>query len=181
MSSTRERLLRRNGKPQSCEPCRKSKVRCDHTYPICNRCKSRNSGAQCVYRLALLTRPRGQSRHCRPASAGSAIFPSPDAPIPRANLDGDAGRARSNSDADLDTDIVAGGADSRGQDIGDAPAADDGRTRSFLDLPSDALRGAPITSPLSRPSSQFNFLGSASYPSVFAYSWKIGAAGSVRQ
>ncbi|EEP82022.1 predicted protein [Uncinocarpus reesii 1704] len=34
-------LLRRNGKPHSCEPCRISKVKCDHTVPICKRCETR--------------------------------------------------------------------------------------------------------------------------------------------
>jgi hypothetical protein len=33
-------MYRRNGKPTSCEPCRISKIRCDHA-PICGRCRAR--------------------------------------------------------------------------------------------------------------------------------------------
>ena len=40
---------RRNGKQQACEPCRKSKQRCDHTTPICTRCKRRRVASECRY------------------------------------------------------------------------------------------------------------------------------------
>ena len=40
---------RRNGKQQACEPCRKSKQRCDHTLPTCNRCKRRRGASECRY------------------------------------------------------------------------------------------------------------------------------------
>jgi len=33
--------FRRNGKLQACEPCRKSKLRCDHVLPYCGRCAKR--------------------------------------------------------------------------------------------------------------------------------------------
>ncbi|PYI25619.1 putative fungal-specific transcription factor [Aspergillus indologenus CBS 114.80] len=49
-------MLRRNGKPTSCEPCRLSKVRCDHATPICRRCQSRGNANQCYYHPAPLTR-----------------------------------------------------------------------------------------------------------------------------
>ena len=49
--------LRRNGKPQSCEPCRKAKAACGHELPICQRCRRRNIVAQCTYHPAPLTRP----------------------------------------------------------------------------------------------------------------------------
>ncbi|MCJ1384382.1 hypothetical protein MMC17_007498 [Xylographa soralifera] len=49
--------LRRNGKPQSCEPCRKAKAACGHELPICQRCRRRNIIAQCTYHPAPLTRP----------------------------------------------------------------------------------------------------------------------------
>lgn len=43
-------LLRRpNGRPQACDPCRSRKVACDHTQPICNRCRKRNQDSDCVY------------------------------------------------------------------------------------------------------------------------------------
>ncbi|CAG8122121.1 unnamed protein product [Penicillium olsonii] len=45
---------RRNGQLSSCEPCRTSKLRCDHTSPRCGRCERR--GLSCVYHPAPLTR-----------------------------------------------------------------------------------------------------------------------------
>jgi hypothetical protein len=44
---------RRNGQLSSCEPCRTSKLRCDHTSPICGRCERR--GLHCTYHPAPLT------------------------------------------------------------------------------------------------------------------------------
>ncbi|KAH8898343.1 hypothetical protein GQ53DRAFT_742414 [Thozetella sp. PMI_491] len=49
---------RRNGKLQSCEPCRKSKLRCDHTVPVCGRCIKRRCIDQCIYHPNPLTQPR---------------------------------------------------------------------------------------------------------------------------
>jgi Fungal Zn(2)-Cys(6) binuclear cluster domain len=49
------RKYRRNGKLQSCEPCRKSKLRCDHTTPSCGRCVKRRRIDQCVYHPSPLT------------------------------------------------------------------------------------------------------------------------------
>ncbi|KAJ5925817.1 hypothetical protein N7454_007327 [Penicillium verhagenii] len=42
--------LRKNGLQSSCEPCRKSKIRCDHEFPICGRCARMNKSNQCIYR-----------------------------------------------------------------------------------------------------------------------------------
>lgn len=47
---------RHNGVPQACEPCRKSKIRCDHQSPKCSRCVSRN--LDCVYHPAPMTKRR---------------------------------------------------------------------------------------------------------------------------
>lgn len=47
---------RRNGKLSSCEPCRKSKLRCDHKSPVCDRCTTRDQATQCFYHPAPLTR-----------------------------------------------------------------------------------------------------------------------------
>lgn len=59
-ASHRDRTLntnyRRNGKLQSCEPCRKGKLRCDHMMPTCGRCARRNKAQQCVYHPAPLTK-----------------------------------------------------------------------------------------------------------------------------
>ena len=45
--------LRRNGKPQSCEPCRKAKAACDHALPKCRRCIIRGISSQCAYQPSL--------------------------------------------------------------------------------------------------------------------------------
>ena len=47
--------LRRNGKKSSCEPCRKSKLSCDHIRPICGRCRRRRVPESCVYHPAPMT------------------------------------------------------------------------------------------------------------------------------
>ncbi|RAL12420.1 putative chromatin structure remodeling complex protein RSC3 [Aspergillus homomorphus CBS 101889] len=49
---------RRNGQLSSCEPCRKSKLRCDHSTPTCKRCERRGKSELCVYHPAPLTKPR---------------------------------------------------------------------------------------------------------------------------
>lgn len=50
--------LRKNGLPSSCEPCRKSKLRCDHQFPVCGRCARTNKPDRCVYRPSTSTTPR---------------------------------------------------------------------------------------------------------------------------
>ncbi|KAK3356638.1 hypothetical protein B0T25DRAFT_497311 [Lasiosphaeria hispida] len=96
--------LRRNGMLQSCEQCRKTKVKCDHSTPKCGRCLSRNLG--CVYEAAPMTRRFRAARfdqsesgrvhvsyqpcclHSRKAVANvspgnrSSLQPSPHAPTP---------------------------------------------------------------------------------------------------
>lgn len=42
-------VTRRNGKTQACEPCRRRKVACDHTYPVCRRCRKRPNGESTCY------------------------------------------------------------------------------------------------------------------------------------
>ncbi|KAL6899963.1 hypothetical protein GGI43DRAFT_405931 [Trichoderma evansii] len=44
-------VTRRNGKTQACEPCRRRKVACDHSYPVCLRCSRRRNGASLCYYL----------------------------------------------------------------------------------------------------------------------------------
>lgn len=61
MSAINPILRRRNGKPQSCEPCRISKIRCDHRTPICSRCVARGMNSSCSYHPAPLTKPRTKS------------------------------------------------------------------------------------------------------------------------
>ncbi|KAJ5641720.1 hypothetical protein N7490_005720 [Penicillium lividum] len=55
--------VRRNGQLSSCEPCRKSKLRCDHNRPICGRCARRRlSQQQCHYH------PAPMAKHSMPQS-----------------------------------------------------------------------------------------------------------------
>lgn len=46
---TQTSLRRRNGRKQACEPCRRRKVACDHSVPVCQRCRRRNTTNDCVY------------------------------------------------------------------------------------------------------------------------------------
>lgn len=59
--------LRRNGKEKACEPCRKGKLACDHTTPICNRCIRRKITAKCIYHPAPMTRPRDSQASTSPS------------------------------------------------------------------------------------------------------------------
>ncbi|KAJ5620083.1 hypothetical protein N7510_004067 [Penicillium lagena] len=43
-------MRRHNGLLSSCEPCRRAKLRCDHTVPTCGRCRRKDKAAACVYR-----------------------------------------------------------------------------------------------------------------------------------
>ncbi|KAK4118003.1 hypothetical protein N657DRAFT_651744 [Parathielavia appendiculata] len=46
--------LRRNGTLQSCERCRKTKIKCDHSIPRCGRCMAKS--LECIYEPAPMTR-----------------------------------------------------------------------------------------------------------------------------
>lgn len=48
-SPARPAPRRPNGRLQACDPCRRRKVACDHTQPVCNRCRARNQAKNCVY------------------------------------------------------------------------------------------------------------------------------------
>lgn len=50
--------FRRNGKEKACEPCRKGKLACDHSVPVCNRCIRRKITSKCMYHPAPMTRTR---------------------------------------------------------------------------------------------------------------------------
>lgn len=52
---------RRNGRLSSCEPCRKSKLRCDHQSPICGRCLRHGQADRCFYHPAPLTQPSARA------------------------------------------------------------------------------------------------------------------------
>ncbi|EED23993.1 FAD dependent oxidoreductase superfamily [Talaromyces stipitatus ATCC 10500] len=59
-----ETRRRQNGQPQACEPCRKSKIRCDHKSPNCSRCVLRN--LNCVYHPAPMTKHKSSSTNHNP-------------------------------------------------------------------------------------------------------------------
>ncbi|KAF2224027.1 hypothetical protein BDZ85DRAFT_96216 [Elsinoe ampelina] len=72
---------RRNGKPFSCEPCRKGKLKCGHELPTCSRCLRRGKQADCIYHPAPMTRNRSSPIHKddrAPASLSSAIRSATD-------------------------------------------------------------------------------------------------------
>lgn len=76
--------LRKNGQQPSCEPCRTSKLRCDHTVPVCQRCIARQRPDQCIYHPCPLTKPRenrqrkAQSRQQRPRRTTPSVSVEPD-------------------------------------------------------------------------------------------------------
>lgn len=77
---------RRNGQLSSCEPCRTSKLRCDHTSPICGRCERR--GLHCTYHPAPLTQ---SLTGIRPPKKRRAIYESdPPSNISRLHNENDA-------------------------------------------------------------------------------------------
>jgi chromatin structure-remodeling complex subunit RSC3/30 len=69
---------RRNGMQASCEPCRRSKLRCDHSTPICKRCVRRGKSDACVYHPAPMTR----SRYSEQVSSSSHTAASSDTSLP---------------------------------------------------------------------------------------------------
>ncbi|PYH92072.1 hypothetical protein BO71DRAFT_432238 [Aspergillus ellipticus CBS 707.79] len=76
---TRSSAVRRNGSLPSCEPCRKSKLRCDNDRPVCGRCTKRKIAAICFYHPAPMTKratteagPARESR--RPINRSSSII-----------------------------------------------------------------------------------------------------------
>ncbi|KAI0199431.1 hypothetical protein F4808DRAFT_432462 [Astrocystis sublimbata] len=80
---------RRNGKLQSCEPCRKSKLRCDHVVPICSRCVKRRCEDKCLYHPNPLTRKRETTQEFPPTPATTSneatsptVLPTVETPEP---------------------------------------------------------------------------------------------------
>jgi hypothetical protein len=71
--------IRRNGQLSACEPCRKSKLRCDHGRPVCGRCARRRlSEQQCHYHPApmakQLTPQSDQETPHQQKAAGSSPY-----------------------------------------------------------------------------------------------------------
>ncbi|RFU35705.1 hypothetical protein B7463_g679, partial [Scytalidium lignicola] len=95
MSAINEVLpRRRNGKQRACEPCRKAKIACDHSLPICQRCKRKNISSKCHYHEAPMTKraPHNNSVSTSPGprvpvqqeplSSPNISSPSPNAAAP---------------------------------------------------------------------------------------------------
>ncbi|KAI1312895.1 hypothetical protein F5Y03DRAFT_339620 [Xylaria venustula] len=76
------RNYRRNGKLQSCEPCRKSKLRCDHVVPICSRCVKRKCVDKCVYHPNPLTKKRQTIEKPLPTPAATVNEETSPVPLP---------------------------------------------------------------------------------------------------
>ncbi|KAL4884575.1 hypothetical protein BJY04DRAFT_168101 [Aspergillus karnatakaensis] len=79
--------IRRNGLLQSCEPCRKSKLKCDHGRPICGRCIAKSITQRCFYHPAPMTKvdvgnghAQNQSKRRRTDSSTSSTPPPSTAP-----------------------------------------------------------------------------------------------------
>lgn len=66
-------MPRRNGQLSSCEPCRVSKLRCDHTSPACGRCVRVGRAGLCVYHPAPMSRPKEAARKSRKRRPASTI------------------------------------------------------------------------------------------------------------
>lgn len=64
----------RNGLQLACEPCRKRKVACDHSLPVCRKCRQRKISSKCIYKHQ---RPSRVS----PASSGQWEAPSTRFPL----------------------------------------------------------------------------------------------------
>ncbi|KAJ3567914.1 hypothetical protein NPX13_g6601 [Xylaria arbuscula] len=85
-SESSQRVLnknyRRNGKLQSCEPCRKSKLRCDHVVPTCSRCVRRKCTEKCVYHPNPLTKVQKRQTIERPLPTPATTINEDLSPAP---------------------------------------------------------------------------------------------------
>lgn len=97
-------LRRRNGRPQACDPCRGRKVSCDHTQPVCLRCRRSKRPDKCAYTLSTHSVPSSSHKSTLQQSqsgvarnhSSTASPPSPSAlpptslPTPEVSLAGPA-------------------------------------------------------------------------------------------
>ncbi|BCS28757.1 uncharacterized protein APUU_70327S [Aspergillus puulaauensis] len=60
----------------ACEPCRKSKLACDHTQPVCARCRSGNRPRSCIYRAA----PFKRKTRANSGQSSQQLFTPPSYP-----------------------------------------------------------------------------------------------------
>lgn len=78
---------RRNGQEQACEPCRKAKVKCDHSLPTCMKCIRRKNPYKCIYLPAPMSQQKTPRSLERSSTSAPPISPqvsfSPRATVPR--------------------------------------------------------------------------------------------------
>jgi len=91
MADSTIKAVRRNGQLMSCEPCRRSKQRCDHGRPRCARCERRGQGRQCYYHPAPMTQRK------KSASLGQEALQTQSA------VNGRSSDSRRDSEANADT------------------------------------------------------------------------------
>ncbi|KAJ5304932.1 uncharacterized protein N7443_004592 [Penicillium atrosanguineum] len=78
-------MRRHNGLLSSCEPCRRTKLRCDHLVPTCGRCRRTHKAAACVYRPNLTrTAPSTAQTAAIKTSPISVARPSTQIVVPQA-------------------------------------------------------------------------------------------------
>ncbi|KXJ90364.1 hypothetical protein Micbo1qcDRAFT_226266 [Microdochium bolleyi] len=73
----------------ACDPCRTSKLACDHSRPVCTRCQARGRPSDCTYRATPFKRRRQSSRppletHTSTHSAHTHASSSPASRLPSA-------------------------------------------------------------------------------------------------
>lgn len=61
----------------ACEPCRKSKLACDHQQPVCNRCRDGNRPGLCIYRSAPFKRRKTSNAVTENISSHQYGIPNP--------------------------------------------------------------------------------------------------------
>ncbi|RTE81715.1 hypothetical protein BHE90_003743 [Fusarium euwallaceae] len=77
----------------ACDPCRRAKLACDHTRPICSRCRSQQKQGLCTYRVSPFKRkrtndsepPQQESRPSRRRVSQDASPTHPTSQTPAAN------------------------------------------------------------------------------------------------
>lgn len=84
MSASSSRTRQRNGRLAACVPCRSRKVACDHSRPVCNRCRRRKQDNVCRYPetpLSPAPPSRSESVSERITEESFAHSPEPSAPV----------------------------------------------------------------------------------------------------
>lgn len=74
--------LRPNGSQAACDPCRTRKVACNHAWPVCSRCRSKNRIIECVYSATPTRKIKAASDDPLPA-AGDGHLASRTPPAPK--------------------------------------------------------------------------------------------------